>query len=117
MPTLDVSKTYEIIVNTEPVEFIRKQDDGTYATPLPIPIAKRRAAAKTDYVQNPIIIGQKVAVFHLWKDHLGDVVPHQSDKLTAKLERTSGPETWVVVEVGVHSFEQRFRLLCRWVSG
>ena len=99
--TLDTSKTYLTIEDTETVTFYQRQSDGSFDAGTSVAYAKRRAVSKTESNKLKNIR----LTWHLWKDNLGSIVPKIGDKIT-----DGDSVSWIIDrEVRVQSLAQRFR--------
>jgi len=101
----DDSQLQSICVpNTQTIGYQVALTDATLAPVQFVNYALRRAPTRKELNEFPGID----VVWHVWKVHLGGIVPKIKDRLT---DEGTG-EAWQVTQVGVQAWGQRFRLLC-----
>ncbi len=99
---------YKYLSGLETISYSSAVEGGTYQEAVSVTNVKRRAVDKKLYAH---IKASILCHFHIWEDILHNLNTPFVPKRTDKFIDSEGLE-WIVLEVEVHSIQNRYRCLC-----
>ena len=106
---VDASRTYLVVEATEKVDFYARLSEASpQEAPLRMAYAKRRAPRKEEFGPDGALLHGVELIWHLWRLLMVGVQPKVGDVICDLFG-----VRWVVMNVDVHSFKERFRCQCR----
>lgn len=72
-----------------------------------VPYVLMREATLEDFAEEPAIMEQETAAFHLWEDHLAGTVPLKGDEI-----RLADGRVWKAFRRQTQNHGRKFRLAC-----
>ncbi len=108
-PPVDPSGTVQTVEGTEPVLLFVRTGEGTFAAPVPVENAKRRAPDLSVLMEVGAQLPSQALVWHLWKGNgrLGNTAPKEGDVI-----QDEDGVRWTVKTLAVQSLKARYRCAC-----
>jgi hypothetical protein len=102
---LGTSHTFQVVEGTERVSYFVRTGEGTFASPLAVPNAKRRAPTKDETGPDGALLVGTGLIWHVWAQQLFSVVPKVGDVVQDR-----SAMRFIVCVVETQSFGRRYRL-------
>ena len=116
--TLDLSKDFQLVDDTQPITYFVKVNEGTFASGFTISGTYWTKLTQLDYMRNPALLQQQSRAVHVWTQQMSgiqvsgsNITPKMGDKVVDSLSLN-----WYATQVEYMDIDrsgvQRYRLTC-----
>ncbi len=110
--SLDLSKDYLIVNDTQSVGYLKKIAEGTYATVVSVPFAYWEAPTSEDYRISPELLAVYARVVNVWQANLSAIIPRMGDQINDQNGQVFVAKRVQLMDLDKSGLPQRYRVTC-----